>query len=440
MDPTEAELTAMVDLAGVRNWSGVDGQLWDALRVALGDPARVREIVLIQRPVWDTTIQALRVPEDPANPRALTPVEQSKVESFRRVCFLRLGSVPDTVGGAGAAAPTVAVPAVGGNPNASSATRKLKLSATLDPTLEAEVTPLSQTEIGNMYAAYERKYGAMPTPDSDVSPDQLASLSQVLKAGAPPFADFSIFGAYGQRLLRKQTFTAYQLSTATGEWQKREQPGPADYHSWHQCWRVYRTGMLLLEAADAERLDAYGEYIRSFVSQFSDEAWWLVARADHRMRSEQWDRIRRELRSKPEFGYTDASPWSAVLAKALKDTEFWHRELVTPATLWLARPKDTPGKSSRPSAPSSPKQSPRGSPKKKQKGPKRYTGEDKSAKGPDGHYTVNRRGVEICRLYGEGKCGSKAAQGRCKNGRSHQCSLCLGPHMSSECQGKQPGN
>ena len=109
-------------------------------------------------------------------------------------------------------------------------------------------------------------------------------------------------------------------------------------------------------------------------------------------------------------------------------------------TLWLARPKDTPGKSSRPSAPSSPKQSPRGSPKKKQKGPKRYTGEDKSAKGPDGHYTVNRRGVEICRLYGEGKCGSKAAQGRCKNGRSHQCSLCLGPHMSSECQGKQPGN
>ena len=403
----------------------------------MGDPQRVREVVLIPRSVWDTAVGAMRIPQVAPEPaRAVSPAEGARIESLRRVCFLRVGSTPDTPGATAAQTPAVALPNPGGAPTVNPGARKLKLSATLDPTLDAEVTPLQQSELKTMYETYRNKFGALPSPESDISPDQLASLSQVLKAGATPFACFSIFGPFGMRMLRKQTFTAYQLSSATGEWQKKEQPGPADYHAWHQCWRVYRTGMLLLESADAERLDAYGEHIRSYVSQFTEDAWWLIAQADHRMRSEHWDRLRRELRSSPEFGFTEASPWSAVLAKAIKDTEFWHKELITPATLWLARSKSD---SSTPKQPKSEPRtgSPKGSPRKKQKAhAKRYTGEDKSQKGSDGHYTINKRGVEICRMYGEGKCGTKAAQGKCKNGRSHQCSLCLGPHMHSECPNK----
>ena len=435
------ELTAITDLGGARNWAGVADALWDALRESLGDPQRVREIVLIPRTTWDATVGAMRIPQvAPAAAREITPAEGARIESLRRVCFLRVGSTPDTPGAQGPAIPAVALPTPGGAPTGSASSRKLKLSATLDPTLDADITPLLQSELKTMYEAYQGKFGAQPSPDSDISPDQLASLAQVLKAGATPFACFSIFGPFGLRMLRKQTFTAYQLSSATGEWQKKEQPGPANYHAWHQCWRVYRTGMLLLEAADAERLDAYGEHIRSYVSQFTDDAWWLIAQADHRMRSEQWDRLRRELRANPEYGFTEASPWSSVLAKSIKDTEFWHKELITPATLWLAKLKSE-SSSSRPSRTEHRSSSPKGSPKKKQKAhAKRYTGEDKSHKGSDGHYTVNRRGVEICRLYGEGKCGTKAAQGKCKNGRSHQCSLCLGPHMHSECPNKGNAN
>ena len=273
MDPTEAELAAIVDLDGARAWAGVDGQLWASLQQALGNPDRVREITLISRPVWDAAVGAMRMPgataADP--PRELTPTEKARVESLRRVCILRSGGQPDTLGAPAPVAPAPAANPPGTSPTAAGG-RKLKLSAVLDPTLDAEVLVLPQTEVATMYNEYRQKFGDFPTSDSDISPDQLSALSQVLKAGAIPFADFSLFGPYGQRLLRKQTFTAWQLSTATGEWQRREQPGPSDYHRWYESWKVFRTGMLLLGAADAERLDAYAEHVRSYVTQFTDEA------------------------------------------------------------------------------------------------------------------------------------------------------------------------
>lgn len=57
------------------------------------------------------------------------------------------------------------------------------------------------------------------------------------------------------------------------------------------------------------------------------------------MRSEQLERLRRQLRVSPAHGFSEASPWSACYAAAAKDHEFWSRELNTPATLFLARHK-----------------------------------------------------------------------------------------------------
>lgn len=437
MDPTEAELQAITDIAGARNWAGVNDELWDPLRQALGDPARVREIVLVNRPTWDRVIATLKLPGPPpaggGDPplRDLSAVESARIESFRRVCFLRLGQAPDHLGGVAPAPPVAAPAAVGGGPPQQPGGRKLKLSAVLDPTLDAEVQVLPQPEVAAMYEDYKKKFGDYPTADSDISIDQLSALAQVVRAGAAPFACFSLFGPFGQRLLRRQTFTSYQLSTATGEWQKKEQPGPADYHAWHQCYKVFRTGMLLLQAAEAERIDAYGEHIRSYVTQFTEESWWLVARADHRLRSEHLDRLRRELRSNPQFGFSENDPWGPCFAMAVKDSDFWHKELTVPATLWLARSKSevrsrSPGNDS----PPHPKNPPG---KKRKRANRHFNGPDQSRKGTDGRFTHNRRGVEICRGYGRGKCGTKAAQGKCQNGRSHQCDICLGPHMADEC-------
>ena len=438
MDPTEDELQAIQDINGCLDWAGVDGDLRRALLAALGDPQRLREIALIPRPAWDGAVAGLLVgPGPPLIPVAPTLVEGARIEAVRRVSLLRMGRIPDSPGDPGLQPPVIPglpLPPMGGNPAGQGQPRKLKLSAVLDPTLDAEIIGLSETEVANRYEAYKRKYGDFPTPDTDVSKDQLSALAQVLAAGACPFADFSLFGPFGQRLLRRQTYMAFQLNAATGEWSRKEQPGPADFHSWYKIWKCYRTAMLLLEACESERLDAYSEFIRSQVTQFGDDAWSFISQADCRLRSEHMDRLRRQLRADPQFGFTEQNPWGACFALATRDAAFWSRELATPATLYLARHRREGGRE-REEGGETPKAD-GASPKKKAKtrATRRHQGEDLSRKGDDGRYAVNRKGVEICRLYNENKCGSTKAQGKCRASRSHQCSICLGPHQAVACK------
>eukprot|EP00435_Cladocopium_sp_Y103_P055438 s1434_g18.t1 len=431
MDPTEDELTQINTVDDALDWSGVAGQLRDGLLDALGGVNRAREVPLIHRPAWDTAVGTLVMPEDvdpaamgPPNQRPLTPVEQARIESFRRVCHLRIGRVPDERAVPPQPLGAPFPPLGGGGQPAPATTRRVKLSSILDPTLDADIVAMSNQEQAEAY----RQYPQTVT-------HQLSGLSQVLAAGSVPFCCFTVWGPHGQRLLRKQTFTSYQLNVASGEWSKKELPGPSNYHSWYQSWRVFRTAMLLLQACDAERLDCYAETIRGFVTQFGDEAWFLISKADSQMRSEHLERIRRQMRATPTLGYSENSPWSSCFAMACKDHEYWSREFHTPATLFLARhgTKKEPVKEEQQG----------GSPPKRQKPTKAarrgYTGTDHSKKDEQGVYTVNRRGIEMCKNYNQDRCGTQQAQGKCKAKRSHQCNLCLGPHQAISCyQGPVP--
>jgi hypothetical protein len=73
----------------------------------------------------------------------------------------------------------------------------------------SRIQPLSETEVAEMYTSYKRRFGDLPSAESDVSKNQLSALAQILVAKAVPFADLSIFGPHGQRLLRRQTFLAH---------------------------------------------------------------------------------------------------------------------------------------------------------------------------------------------------------------------------------------
>ena len=149
------------------------------------------------------------------------------------------------------------------------------------------------------------------------------------------------------------------------------------------------------------------------------------------------ERLRRQLRANPEWGYTDASPWSAVFMAATKDHEFWSRELCTPATLFLARHKRDHQRKDHEEGEASPSKKTRTGARASRRG---YTGEDHSEKDPDGTYVKNRRGIEVCRNFNLGRCGtSKAAQSKCKAKRSHQCNKCLGPHQALACPGPWQG-
>ena len=63
--------------------------------------------------------------------------------------------------------------------------------------------------------------------------------------------------------------------------------------------------------SDAERLDGYAEMVRNYVTHFTEEALFIVSKADARMRSEQMERIRQELRANPRHGFIEVNPWSA---------------------------------------------------------------------------------------------------------------------------------
>ena len=270
----------------------------------------------------------------------------------------------------------------------------------------------------------------------------MSALAQLLKANATPYADMSLWGPHGLRTLRKAVFKSYVLNAASGEWSKKEAPGPESIVAWEKCFKTYKVAMVLLEAADPERLEAYMEHVKEFHNRFGPACWGIIYRADTRMRSEYMERIRRALDDDPRHGYTPANPWAAIFAEAVREQDFWTREVVTPSTLLLARNKSIAcglsSDSSIESAPErpSPKRKKSSSPKlKKKKAKKKYTGEDKS-KWDDNNkvFSLNRKGLQICIKFNKGQCGNGKPQSRCPNGRSHQCNLCLGPHQASQCK------
>ena len=198
MDPTQDELNGLSTLADVAAWAGTDGEVDEELMKALGKPTKLRDIAFINRAVWDRTVGALDLVDQPATDttpatrRGLTPTEESRVEIFRRVCLLRLGIQPDQPGASGLPALSV-VPSGPGRATppttamqTASPTRKLKLSSVVDPTLDAEISHIEAAELENLYADYRAKYGAHPSQDVDPTADQLSGLQQLLKARALP--------------------------------------------------------------------------------------------------------------------------------------------------------------------------------------------------------------------------------------------------------------
>ena len=396
----------------------------------LGNPTKLRDIAFISRQSWDRVVASLQQEATPATDttaavlRNLNPTEESRLEIFRRVCLKRLGITPDFPGGTGlptalavvptgpGSAVTAPGPAITGSP-----TRKLKLSSVVDPTLDAEIQQMEQGELNRLYQEYSLKFGAHPAPEVDPSGDQLSALQQLIRAGALPYVAFSIWGPFGLRSLRKQVFTSYILNAATGEWSKREAPGPPNILSWEKAFRTFKCAMLLLQAAESERLDAYMDFVKDLNNQFSHECWGIIYKAEVRMRSEYMERIKRDLMAHPKHGFTEAAPWSAVFYAATRESEYWTKEVTTPSTLFLARGKSRTGGA----ADNSDTSEPGGSkPSGKSKGKKRkFKGDSSVFDDKDQVYAKNRKGIEICKKFNLGQCGNR----------------CMGPHSALQCQG-----
>jgi hypothetical protein len=422
VDPDPTELAALSDIESVRAWTGITAAQYDALSDGLGAPRFVREIALITAGDWDRAIANLAT-------SIATPVVKARFESLRRICRIRMGLAPgDRVG-----APDFAPP--GSAPLASiappPATRR-KLKELVDHTLDVELQALSEASITLMFEKYQQQQGSAPSEGSEPTADQLSALNQLIVAKCLPYVCFSLFGAFGKRFLAKLFFYAHVLA-ADGSWQRKELPGPGYFDEWFGCYRVLRTGFLLLEQVGAQHIDNYSDLLRGLVAEFGQECWYIIYTGDVRMRSERMERIRREgavAKAKdPAHPFDPLRPWDWVWSMASKDDTFWTREVRNPCILYLAKIKTS--RESLGESGIQPQLPPVGMartapPEARASASARDSGAIRG--GGASEHTHNKKDRPLCESYQTGACTNGPT---CHLG-AHQCAICLDTHPKAK--------
>ena len=361
IDPNLEDLQAVNTVAEMLVWLGTSEAASKSLFGALGTSApKLRDIVYIRGGDYDHMLTQITITEG-ENTRAPTPIEAGHFHQLRRICRLRLGlpaievssGLPPlgTVGfGPEPATQGDALASQGGTsalgkPTVSTEPR-LKLSVILDPSLDSELVRMPLNIIRNLFTTYEKVRGAEPAEDVEPTVEQISAVNQVLQADLIPYADFALLGPYGRRLVGKLSYLSWSFQP-DGTWVRRELPGPPSLEHWWASSRVVRVVYLLLDVAPPEVLDNYGELIRGFHSTYGSACWFLIYIADVRMRSEQFERIRRHAerdhQQATSLGLSSTfdvtKPWHTVFSKALSDKLWWDENLHRPAILYLTRIK-----------------------------------------------------------------------------------------------------
>jgi hypothetical protein len=110
--------------------------------------------------------------------------------------------------------------------------------------------------------------------------------------------------------------------------------GPCHYDQWLGSWGVYKTAMIMLEAAAPGALDAYQEGIRH-LTVFFPNSWSDIALADVDMRYDHWERLLDDTEGAPE-GFEACRPWNYVITHCaygeatLRGAHWWDMNLVKP--------------------------------------------------------------------------------------------------------------
>jgi hypothetical protein len=356
IDPSLEELAAIITIADIFDWLGTAEPTRAAFIAAMGGgQLKLRDLVFVKQAEWDRAIATIRVPVDNEQPRNLSAVETGHIAMVRRVSRLRVGlkAVEDpaiqpgqAAGGLppsgtslfGALAPATA-PAQAAEPT-------IKLSVILDPSMDTALQRLPQARIRALFNEYAKSRGAEPAEDVEPTVEQVSAIAQVVAADLVPYADFSLLGPHGKRMVGKLSYLAWTFQP-DGTWHRKELPGPPSFEHWWASFRVLRTIYLLLDIAPPELLDNYGEMLRGFHQLYGPDTWFIIYTADVRMRSEQFDRLRRFAERDHEIAlacgqpssFDPAKQWYATFRAAIADKLWWDENLHRPAMLYLTKCK-----------------------------------------------------------------------------------------------------
>ena len=263
--------------------------------------------------IMDTDTQN---PSGPKVPRKFTAVERAKFVQFLERCRKDAGFAP-------AFAHAVPMPSEATTPDK----RKAKASHVLEQGVEGEFEILDETTLNHLWTEYEKpeRVGRAPRPEQRPTIEQISGIHDRIKAKCFPFVDFAVFTPFARSTQKKQKL-ASQVMQNDGTFKPTSLPGARNFDEWLKGWEVFKTTMLLLQAASAATLDEYSSRVRELAKLYPD-AWDLVAIADDMMRSTEIDNKVRSSRVTVSFNASlpAGSDWSAALAAAADDDRFWDK-------------------------------------------------------------------------------------------------------------------
>ncbi|CAK0891828.1 unnamed protein product [Prorocentrum cordatum] len=436
------------------------GALFQALGVDGSEHPRI--IGALQAADFDTIVRAVQV-RDPGGgggaggpPPLLdpTPAQLSQAGLLGRACRVTVGTQPSAA--AAAAAQAAAQTAV-------------KMAGTINQTDDTEVDISDEHAIKIAYKNYHDRIGAFPPAEEELSKEQLSTLWEAFRSGGAPYTDMAVWGPHHHRIQKKIRLRGVKIAP-TGEVTSIELTGPADFEDWRACYAVFKVGCIMFEQITPARLDAYEKHLRGFHERYGRQCWALIYQADVRARLELSERLRRIGKDEKESAdatstfhdFDPAKPWEWVWSKLTSDVQFWLREVQEPAVLVLASTaslhqmidRDAPIMQAPPPPSNAASQRPPALPGAQQQlkrqrsdggggggdppgggGSGNNTGRMHKV-GPDGLFTHDRKGIELCRSYQTGECTEHDARNNCCRipRLKHQCGKCLSiDHGANNC-------
>lgn len=240
-----------------------------------------------------------------------------------------------------------AIPATPTQPAASSPARKIKLSAIISQIDDTELTVADEKEVLKCYARYEAVFGQGERPAKDCEPtaEQLTGLQHLCKQGSPPYADFSIFGPFGHRMMKRIKLSGYFIER-DGTLRTVELYGPTNLGAWLQSYNVLMTVLVMIDAVDLGHLQKYRSHIERLAERYGPRVWSVIYQGDVRCRLEHMERLKRALNTKHDkvinaggkSDYDEQRPWNQVWARATADETFWRVEVIEPCMLIITGP------------------------------------------------------------------------------------------------------
>ena len=264
-------------------------------------------------------------------------------------------------------------------------------------------------------------------------------MDDVVGDGCAPFADFGVFGNADYVSSRKPRVRGMQPNP-DGTWSPVELTGPPTHAVWQDCWAVFRVLVGMMRILTTSVTDEYSGRIKFYYDLYGPGCWRVILLADIKARSRYWERSRRQavrlhrLGKLPDFD--PENPWEVSLRLLLSNEAFWNENVNMVCVLVAARAAAQTRVGSEGAAPRAAAAS---SSTALALLPNPTQPSDLSQKGPDGKYTHNRKGLELCPDYKAGRCPTPGVNGRCPrdSNKTHQCGLCLQQHADAN-HGKPP--